>query len=188
MGLIASVAYGVAAIGGAVVVRLITDDVKEWAPRLADRLTDVAVGRLPERYRVRLGEEWRPHVTDVPGAIGKIVASAGFCWAASTLRITDVRRRRRIEGCARILDQSERLIFDRHFPKAPAEGRELMIDVYKRRLQQRLGFSNVTPANVLDYAEDVARGLKADVQRYFPLIASVLAELADGTGTTGSRR
>jgi hypothetical protein len=44
------------------------------------------VSRAPEHLRERLAEEWRSHVNDTPGDLGKLVAAFGFVWASRKLR------------------------------------------------------------------------------------------------------
>lgn len=79
-------AVGVAfAIFVSVAGKLGADEVKAWAPRLTERLIDLAVASLPEDQRGRYAEEWRSHVSDVPGDLSKIFVAACFISAAKTM-------------------------------------------------------------------------------------------------------
>jgi hypothetical protein len=82
MGMIWAIAATGAAVVGAAVSRLIADDTKEWTPRITERLIDCAVTRLPSAQRGRFAEEWRSHVSDTPGCIGKLWVAAGCICAA----------------------------------------------------------------------------------------------------------
>jgi hypothetical protein len=77
------------ALGGlfvATISRLFSDEFKAWAPWIIERLICFAVSRLPARYRKRLSEEWRSHIAQVPGDIGKIIVAFGFIRASRTIR------------------------------------------------------------------------------------------------------
>jgi Bacterial sugar transferase len=65
--------------------KLGADEFKAWAPWLTERLIDLAVARLPEDQRGRYAEEWRSHVSDVPGDLSKIFAAARLMPAARTM-------------------------------------------------------------------------------------------------------
>src|SRR5690349_15378191 len=70
---------------GAACSRLLADETKAWLPWLTEWLIQRAVSRLPDNDRPRRDEEWRSHVNDTPGDLGKIFAAAGFCRAARSL-------------------------------------------------------------------------------------------------------
>lgn len=70
----------------AVMARLIADDIKAWIPRITDALIDRAVAKLPEDQRLRYAEEWRSHVNDVPGDLGKLFVAMHLVAAAGTMR------------------------------------------------------------------------------------------------------
>ncbi|HET9179045.1 MAG TPA: sugar transferase [Terriglobia bacterium] len=68
-------------IAGAVSQQL-TNEFKEWTCWVIERLVQRAVQRLPKDERDRFGEEWRSHIDEVPGQIGKIVVALNFTRAA----------------------------------------------------------------------------------------------------------
>lgn len=86
MGLIGAAAAAVVALLVACSSRLLADEFKAWVPSLVDRIILFAVSRAPEHLRERLAEEWRGHVNDTPGDLGKLVAAFGFIWASGKLR------------------------------------------------------------------------------------------------------
>jgi lipopolysaccharide/colanic/teichoic acid biosynthesis glycosyltransferase len=76
--------------------RLLSDEFKAWTPWLIDRITRHAICRLPQENRDRFGEEWRGHLNDVPGDIGKLVVALGFLWAAR--KMSAILRRKRSQS------------------------------------------------------------------------------------------
>lgn len=82
-----AVGFGVAAAGlvGAVLSRLLAEEVKAWMPRVVDALIRGAVARLPEDQKERRKEEWHSHVNDIPGDLGKFVTAVGFVIASRRL-------------------------------------------------------------------------------------------------------
>jgi hypothetical protein len=66
--------------------RLLSDEFKAWTPWIVERLIRSAERGLPAKYRERLGEEWRRHVTEVPGDLGKLITACGFFRASKTIR------------------------------------------------------------------------------------------------------
>src|SRR5579864_8528161 len=72
-------------IGGiiyAALSRQIADEFKAWTPWIVERLLSRAISQLPRSRRRRFEEEWRSHVNEVPGQIGKVVVALGFLSAA----------------------------------------------------------------------------------------------------------
>ena len=63
--------------------KLCADEAKAWLPRVAERITDCAVGCLPKNLRERYSEEWRSHLDQVPGPLTKVWVAAGFLRAAT---------------------------------------------------------------------------------------------------------
>jgi lipopolysaccharide/colanic/teichoic acid biosynthesis glycosyltransferase len=95
----------VLAIGGvlgtlltAVLGGLLTDECKAWLLWTAERLIQRAVRTLPESERERYNEEWRSHVDEVPGQIGKLIVALGFLKAG--------------QGMSRILDERTWRMYD----------------------------------------------------------------------------
>jgi hypothetical protein len=70
--LIGIVLLGVLGVLGAAVSRQLTDEFKAWTPRIIEWLIGCAVLKLPEDQRERFGEEWRSHINETPGEIGKL--------------------------------------------------------------------------------------------------------------------
>jgi hypothetical protein len=90
MGLIAAVILRIAlcilTLLGACVPKLLADEFKAWVPSIVDQLISFAVSRAPQHLRERLAEEWRGHVNDTPGDLGKLLVASGFIWASRKLR------------------------------------------------------------------------------------------------------
>jgi hypothetical protein len=78
--------------------RLLSDELKAWAPWIIEHLICFAVRRLPARYRKRLSEEWRSHIAGVPGDIGKFIVACGFIRASRTIRYSHVAPSQRALG------------------------------------------------------------------------------------------
>jgi hypothetical protein len=68
-----------------VVANQACNELKAWTPWTVDWLIRRAVRRLPDDQRARLDEEWRSHVSEVPGELGKLVTAIGFLRASSRL-------------------------------------------------------------------------------------------------------
>ena len=58
----------------AFVSRLLTDELKEWTPRVIERNIRSAVSMLPESKRERFEEEWRSYINELPGAAGEAIS------------------------------------------------------------------------------------------------------------------
>jgi hypothetical protein len=70
--LIGIVALALLGVLGTAMSRQLTDEFKAWMPRIIERLIHSAVAKLPEDQRGRFEEEWRSHISETPGEIGKI--------------------------------------------------------------------------------------------------------------------
>jgi hypothetical protein len=70
----------------AIIGRILADDLKAWSPCLTEGLINLAVRRLPPDLQERYAEEWRAHIADTPGEIGKLFCAAGFLWAGLYVR------------------------------------------------------------------------------------------------------
>lgn len=68
-------------IAGAVSQQL-TSEFKEWTCWIVERLVRRSVRQLPRDERNRFSEEWRSHINETPGQIGKVVAALDFVRAA----------------------------------------------------------------------------------------------------------
>lgn len=86
MGLIVTVVLGVLAVIGACASWLLADELKAWVPSVVERIISFAITRAPRHLRERLTEEWRSHVNDTPGHLGKLYIALGFIWASGKLR------------------------------------------------------------------------------------------------------
>jgi hypothetical protein len=85
MGLIADIVEAAVAIGGAVVVKVISTDITEQTPVFARKLITRAVRRLPIALRERYLEEWLAHLDECKGTIPKLLHSLGCIVSASKL-------------------------------------------------------------------------------------------------------
>jgi hypothetical protein len=70
------------AIFNALLSKLFADEINAWLPWISDQLTQLAVKRLPQVHQERYLEEWRSHLGEVPGKIGKLAVAVGFVRAA----------------------------------------------------------------------------------------------------------
>jgi lipopolysaccharide/colanic/teichoic acid biosynthesis glycosyltransferase len=73
VGLIGVFFLAVLGIFGAAISRQLTDEFKAWTPSLINYLIQRAVRQLPENQRKRREEEWRSHVEEIPGEVGKLI-------------------------------------------------------------------------------------------------------------------
>jgi hypothetical protein len=64
---------------------LCVDEFKAWLPWAINFFIERAVASLPEDSRERYAEEWRSHVSEIPGAVGKLIAAVSLLWAAHTM-------------------------------------------------------------------------------------------------------
>lgn len=96
MGLIDGLAACLVGIISSVLSRQLTEEFKAWTPWLIKRLVMRAIARLPEDQRERFGEEWRSHINEIPGEIGKIVVALGLLSAARNMSSILKARRERI--------------------------------------------------------------------------------------------
>jgi lipopolysaccharide/colanic/teichoic acid biosynthesis glycosyltransferase len=87
MGLIAAIARFFFSILAAAMSRQLTDEFKAWVPWLVERLLQLAIAQLPEGQRQRFDEEWRSHINEVPGNVGKLLAALGFLSAARKMSL-----------------------------------------------------------------------------------------------------
>jgi hypothetical protein len=82
MGVIGGLRLLVDGILSAVLSRQLTDELKAWMPWIIEQIVRRAVSRLPRGQQERLGEEWRSHLNEVPGEIGRVVVALGFIVAS----------------------------------------------------------------------------------------------------------
>jgi len=75
VGLIAACFFGVVGIFGAAVSRQLTDEFKAWTPWLINHIIQRAVRQLPENQQERCEEEWRSHINEIPGEVGKLISA-----------------------------------------------------------------------------------------------------------------
>ncbi len=94
------------AIFSSAVARQITREFNAWTPWIIERLTRRAVAKLPENQRERFEEEWRSHIDEIPGDMGKLFVALGFGSAAHNISsILNPPRNRFLEGTSgRVID------------------------------------------------------------------------------------
>jgi hypothetical protein len=85
MGLIATVLLAILAVIAAALARLFADEFKAWTPWLLDRLVRRAIAKLPDDLKDRCDEEWRSHLNETPGELGKLVIAIGYSIAANRI-------------------------------------------------------------------------------------------------------
>jgi hypothetical protein len=86
MDVVAAAVLALAGIFGAALSRVLSDEFKAWNPWIVKRLICLAERKLPEEYRVRLSEEWRSHIAEIPGDFGKLFTACGFLQASRKVR------------------------------------------------------------------------------------------------------
>ena len=62
--------------------RQLASECAAWTPWLIERLIRRAVRGLPPEHRSRFEEEWRSHVSEIPGNIGRLIVAFGLRSAA----------------------------------------------------------------------------------------------------------
>lgn len=82
MGLIAKVALFIVGLVATALAQQLTDEFKAWMPWVIERLVRHAVTKLPADQQGRFGEEWRSHLDETPGEIGRFIVALGFTIAA----------------------------------------------------------------------------------------------------------
>jgi hypothetical protein len=80
----AIVVIGIFFVGvlGAALSRQCGDEFKAWVPWIIKLLLQRAIARLPQGQRERYAEEWRSHLDQIPGEIGKLIVAIGLLSAA----------------------------------------------------------------------------------------------------------
>ncbi len=86
MGTVTAAILALAGIFGAVLSRVLSDELKAWNPWIVERLIRFAEQKLPHEFRARLSEEWRSHIAEIPGDLGKVLTAYGFIRAAGKIR------------------------------------------------------------------------------------------------------
>jgi hypothetical protein len=67
--------------------RILADEIKAWIPWFTERFLKIAIRRLPEHQHDRFREEWRSHINEVPGEVGKLIDALGFIVAAKRISV-----------------------------------------------------------------------------------------------------
>jgi hypothetical protein len=62
--------------------KLLADEIKSWLPWITDRVARCAVSILPKDQQERYGEEWRSHLDQIPGELGKMFCAIDLIRAA----------------------------------------------------------------------------------------------------------
>lgn len=91
MALVTGVGLFLMSIVTAVFSRIAAAEFSSWNPWIVHRIIKIAVCRLPKELRERYEEEWKSHVDEVPGEIGRILAATSFLPAA--LKMADAASR-----------------------------------------------------------------------------------------------
>jgi hypothetical protein len=86
MDLVVAAFLALAGVFGAALSRVLSDEFKAWNPWIVERLIRLAERKLPEEYRERLSEEWRSHIDEIPGDLGKLLTACGFLQASTKIR------------------------------------------------------------------------------------------------------
>jgi lipopolysaccharide/colanic/teichoic acid biosynthesis glycosyltransferase len=68
-----------------IIVRITTDDTKDWLQWITRRLVERAVSQLPEDERERRKEEWWSHINEWPGALAKLYVAYGYLYASRSI-------------------------------------------------------------------------------------------------------
>ena len=103
MAMITTVALFFAGILRSVLCGQLTRELGGWTDWLVKRILKKAVMRLPESRRERYEEEWRSHLNEVPGQIGKVWLTVGFLGAAQRMTLTPGHEPLTIESALRRL-------------------------------------------------------------------------------------
>jgi hypothetical protein len=107
--LIGAILAGIVGVLAAAFSKQAADEFKAWTPRLIAAVVQCAVRRLHEDQRDRYAEEWRSHIDETPGEIGKLVVGLGLLWAAWKLsRTLPKPRARQIEEIVTAIRAAER--------------------------------------------------------------------------------
>lgn len=85
MDLIWAILAGIGAVVVAAFSKLAADELKAWTPRLVAAIVQCAIRILREDQRDRYAEEWRSHIDETPGEIGKLIVGLGLLAAAWNL-------------------------------------------------------------------------------------------------------
>jgi lipopolysaccharide/colanic/teichoic acid biosynthesis glycosyltransferase len=75
-------ALAVLGIFAAALSRQLSNEFAAWTPWLTERLVQRAIRGLPSEYRDRFEEEWRSHINEIPGEVGKLIVVFGLPSAA----------------------------------------------------------------------------------------------------------
>jgi hypothetical protein len=71
-----------AALFTAALSGLFAEELRAWIPRMIESTIRHAVDQLRAGQRERYAEEWRSHINQMPGQIGKFAVAVGFLLAA----------------------------------------------------------------------------------------------------------
>jgi hypothetical protein len=146
MGLIIAIAIIVVSILGAALSQQLSDEFKAWTPWLVEHLIQCAIRLLPEEHHERLNEEWRSHVNDTPGQIGKIIVAAGFLVASRRIAPSRLPSRQLSQSKPR---NAQRLVSTFHFVY-----RQLLIpSMFRRITDVQLRFI-ANAAKIINEGED----------------------------------
>jgi len=91
-----------------VIVKILADEFGSWNPVLVNCLLKRAILKLPTDLRDRCEEEWRGHIAEIPGDLGKLIDAFGFVSAAS--KMSAIRRTSLLRAAATILSAESRIL------------------------------------------------------------------------------
>jgi lipopolysaccharide/colanic/teichoic acid biosynthesis glycosyltransferase len=91
----------VVAILAALCSGFLKEELKAWSGWVVERLIKLSVAHLPESQRARFEEEWRSHIDELPGEIGRFFAAAGFILAARRISVITTDNRQSAVAVAR---------------------------------------------------------------------------------------
>jgi hypothetical protein len=127
----AIVVIGIFFVGvlGAALSRQCGDEFKAWVPWIVKLFLQRAIERLPENQRERYEEEWRSHLDQVPGEIGKLIVAIGLLSAAR--KMSPLLTPRRGVNEAIKIEQTDFGTGDRlHVVEGPFRGFEAIFERY----------------------------------------------------------
>jgi hypothetical protein len=128
---------------GAAFSRLVANEFKAWTPRLVAAVVQCAIRRLREDQRERYAEEWRSHINETPGEIGKLIVGFGLLLAAWKLsRISPKPRTYRIEEYVSALRAA--ILWRRRINKIPSITGKVIFSLVTLPVQKQFHIVNET--------------------------------------------
>lgn len=152
MDLIGAILAGIAAVIMAAFSKQVSDEFKAWTPRLIAAVIQCATRMLREDQRDRYAEEWRSHIDETPGEIGKLLVGLGLLSAA--WKLSRVSPNPTADEIVSVLRAAIRWV--RLFKEIPSETGKLIFYRRTRRTQKRFDILDVPlDQQMLSDMEDV---------------------------------